>query len=127
MHEATPPVTPPTPKQRLIQIEPIARKSLLGLVVAAGLVLVGQYTGASSVASVIQRERMDAWSTRSAEHATAMTKYLDCYYNSKSVLTKQGCIEQAATGQMAAELDEVATTPAAAWNAMPAPLRWFMN
>lgn len=115
------------PAQRLVQLEQRARNGLLALIVGAALVTVGQYSGASAVASSMQRARMDAWSAKSSEHAAAMATYLDCYFEGTQVHTKRGCVELAATGRLADELDSVTTTPKAAWEAMPAPLRWLIN
>lgn len=112
----------------LANLEPYVRKGLIGGIAATFLVLVGQYTGASSMASAMQRERMDAWALRSPAHAAAMKEYLTCDRSGPEV-TKQACVERAATGQLAAELAEVATRPVRAFEtkAMPAPLRWFLD
>jgi hypothetical protein len=126
MNDTASPMTESTKKPRLANLEPYARKGLLGTIIAMVLVLIGQYTGASSVASVMQKEHMDAWASRSPAHAAAMAEYLECD-RSGPELTKQACVDRAATGDMAIELDEIATTPVGAWKAMPAPLRWFLN
>lgn len=57
MTEATTPSPPPSRSERLARLEPYFRNSLLAIIVATALPLVGQYTGASAVASALQRDR----------------------------------------------------------------------
>lgn len=113
-------------KIQLSKFEPLARKNLVGLIIAAGLLLVGQYTGASAVASAMQQEHMQAWASRSPDHAGAMAEYKRCEVSGTEV-TKRGCAVRAAYGAMAAELEVLAATPQAAVDSIPAPLRWFLN
>lgn len=113
------PTSPPRAEgSKLARLEPYARNGLLGFLVAMALVMVGQYTGASAVAAVMQRERMAAWAARSAAHSAAMAAYLACDKKGPAV-TKQACVERDAKGDLAAELDDVTTTPKAVWEALP--------
>lgn len=116
----------PSGSERLARLEPYARNTLLAIIVAAALLLVGQYTGASAVASVLQRDRMEAWASRSPAHAAAMARYLACD-KSEQESTKKACVDLVAADGLAAELEQVTATPQAAWEALPRPLRWFLN
>lgn len=126
MDNTTTPRPEPSKRMLLASLERYASNALLGVIVATFVLLVGQYTGASSVASAMQQEHMDSWASHSPAHAAAMAEYLACNREGPE-LTKKACVERAAIGQLAAELDGVATTPRAAWEAMPLPLRWFLN
>lgn len=113
------------PNGKLADFERSARKVASALVAALAVFMAGQYSGASSIASEVSSDRLKAWTLKSPAHAAAVAEFEACNVGGPEV-TVRACLARSASGQLAAELAEVTSTSPTVYQAVPAPLRWFL-
>ena len=105
-----------------LTIERRARRSLVHVISAMGLLTIGQLMTASALADAEQAGRASAWASRSPAHAEALKRYRTC-----KALTIDACIAEAATGPVRRELASIVTMDARFARDLPAPSRWFLD
>ena len=105
-----------------LTIERCARRTLVHVISAMGLLTLGQLTAATALADSEQADWAAAWAARDLEHADALKRYRAC-----KAISVDACLAEAATGQVRKELATVVMTDPRFARDLPAPSRWFLD
>lgn len=105
----------------LLTVERRARRTMVHLISAMGLLTIGQLSAATALADSEQADRAAAWAALDPVHADALRRYRAC----KAIRIDE-CLAEAAAGRVRKELATVVMTDPRFARDLPAPSRWFL-